>query len=433
MTISRTARLGLAVALGVGLGACDSVLDVHDPDIIVDAGSAAGAIALRNGVILRFNQAMDGSGDAPDGFFLMGGLLADEWRSGDTFEQRNTTDFRIVQTTNSFISDLFRRANRVRNEGQAAINALRQYSPTPLSNIGQMFAFMAFSENQVGEFFCNGIPFTELDGNQILFGNPVSYDSAFKRAVNHADSALGFIGGPDSARIRQFASVIKGRALLNRNLPATAATAVAGVATGFEYLSTHSVNATDNVLWLQSTSLRRLVMGDNEGGNGLNFLSAADPRIPTTLVGNSFDNSLQAISAPTLWNERTDPVIIASGIEARLIEAEAALRTGDVTTFLAKLNVARATKTGLAPLTDPGSTVAREDLLFRERAFWMFSTGHRLGDLRRLIRQYNRPENTVFPTGVWFKGGPYGSDVNFPIPFSETNNPNFVQCTDRVA
>ena len=49
MTISRTARIGLAVVLGVGLGACDSVLDVHDPDIIVDAGSAAGAIALRNG------------------------------------------------------------------------------------------------------------------------------------------------------------------------------------------------------------------------------------------------------------------------------------------------------------------------------------------------------------------------------------------------
>ena len=116
-----------------------------------------------------------------------------------------------------------------------------------------------------------------------------------------------------------------------------------------------------------------------------------------------------------------------------MVEAEAALRTGDVTNFLAKLNVARATVTGLAPLTDPGSTTAREDLLFRERAFWMFSTGHRQGDLRRLIRQYNRPENTVFPTGVWFKGGPYGSDVNFPIPFSETNNPNFVQCTDRVA
>jgi hypothetical protein len=428
--ITRAAALSAALFTGA---ACDSVLEVHDPDIITDAGSAGGALALRNGVILRFNQAMDGSGDAPDGYFLMGGLLADEWRSGDTFEQRNTTDFRIVQTTNSFIADLFRRANRVRNEGRAAINALRQYAPTPLSNIGQMFTFMAFAENQIGEFFCNGIPFTELDGNQIIFGNPVPYDSAFRRAVNHADSALLAVAGPDSARIRQFASVVKGRALLNRAQFAAAAAAVANVATNFTYLSTHSVNSTDNVLWLQSRSLRRLVMGDNEGTNGLDFRSANDPRIPTNAVGNSFDNSLQGIFAPTLWDERTDPVIIASGIEARLIEAEAFLRANDVPNFIAKLNAARATVAGLAPLADPGSTVDRENLLFRERAFWMFSTGHRLGDLRRLVRQYNRPENTVFPTGVWFKGGPYGSDVNFPIPFSETNNPNFVQCTDRVA
>ena len=427
---TRAAALAAALLLGA---ACDSVLEVTDPDIIVDAGSAGGALALRNGVIHRFNQAMDGSGDAPDGFFLMGGLLADEWRSGDTFEQRNTTDFRIVQTTNSFIADLFRRANRVRNEGQAAINALRQYSPTPLSNIGQMFAFMAFSENQIGEFFCNGIPFTELDGNQIVFGQPVSYDSAFRRAINHADSALAWVAGADSARIRQFAAVIKGRALLNRNLPAAAATAVAGVAIGFQYLSTHSVNSTDNVLWLQSRNLRRLVMGDGEGTNGLDFRSANDPRLPTNSVGNSFDNSLQGIFAPTLWDERTDPVVIASGIEARLIEAEAFLRASDPVNFLAKLNAARATLAGLAPLADPGTAVGRENLLFRERAFWMFSTGHRQGDLRRLIRQYGRTESSVFPTGVWFKGGPYGSDVNFPIPFSETNNPNFVQCTDRVA
>jgi len=35
---------------------------------------------------------------------------------------------------------------------------------------------------------------------------------------------------------------------------------------------------------------------------------------------------------------------------------------------------------------DPGTQVGREDLLFRERAFWLFATGHRLGDLRRLAR-----------------------------------------------
>jgi len=438
MTISPTTRAarrwagGLALGLALGTGACDSILQVNDPDIVTDAGSAAGAVALKNGVILRFNQAMDGSGDAPDGFFLLGGLLADEWRSGDTFEQRNTTDFRIVQTTNSFLPTIFRSASRVRNEGQAAINALRKYSPTPASNIGEMFALMAFAENQFGEFFCNGIPFSDIVDGAIVYGTAVSYDSAFRRAAGHADSALAFVAGPDSARIKALAQVLKGRALLNRNQPAAAATAVAAVPTSFQFLSTHSVNSTDNVMWLQGISLRRYVMGDGEGTNGLPFVTALDPRVPRGPVGNSFDNTLQGVPAPGIWLNRTDPVIIASGIEARLIEAEAAFRAGDYVGFIAKLNVARATRTDLPALTDPGTDAARVDLLFRERAFWMFSTGHRLGDLRRLIRQYGRSSETVFPTGAWFKGGVYGSDVNFPVPFSENNNPNFIQCTDRA-
>jgi len=117
-------------------------------------------------------------------------------------------------------------------------------------------------------------------------------------------------------------------------------------------------------------------------------------------------------------------VTIASGIEARLIVAEVALREGDPTTWLNELNALRADTTllpvpqdtsfrpvqgtKLAPLTDPGPSPndsLRVDMLFRERGFWMFSTGHRLGDMRRLMRQYNRSVNTVYPTGAWFKGG----------------------------
>ena len=55
-----------------------------------------------------------------------------------------------------------------------------------------------------------------------------------------------------------------------------------------------------------------------------------------------------------------------------------------------------------------------------------------MGDLRRLIRQYGRNSESIFPTGAWFKGGVYGSDVNFPVPFSENNNPSFTACTDRA-
>jgi hypothetical protein len=71
--------------------------------------------------------------------------------------------------------------------------------------------------------------------------------------------------------------------------------------------------------------------------------------------------------------------------------------------------------------------------MFRERAFWLFGTGHRLGDLRRLVRQYGRGSETVFPTGNYFKGGLYGTDVNIPVPFEERNNPNFTGCLDRGA
>jgi len=36
------------------------------------------------------------------------------------------------------------------------------------------------------------------------------------------------------------------------------------------------------------------------------------------------------------------------------------------------------------------------------------------------------------PTGAYFKGGLYGTDYNFPVPFEETNNPNFTACLDRL-
>src|SRR5262249_50053404 len=84
-------------------------------------------------------------------------------------------------------------------------------------------------------------------------------------------------------------------------------------------------------------------------------------------------------------------------------------------------------------LTAPTTKDAALDLYFREKAFWAFSRGQRLGDLRRLIRQYGRPQNRVFPVGSFFKGGNYGTDVNFPVHVDEQNNPEFKGCADRNA
>ena len=143
-----------------------------------------------------------------------------------------------------------------------------------------------------------------------------------------------------------------------------------------------------------------------------------------------------------LWANQFDPMVFASGIDARLIEAEVALRAGDysgMTTILNNLRTVRPLSISttsipaMSTLAVPGSKAAAEALFFREKAFWTFGRGQRLPDLRRMIRIYGYTQDQVFPVGQYFKGGVYGTDVNMPIPSRERANPLFSGCIDRNA
>jgi len=71
-------RLALLVlAAAAPLAGCQDILSSTDPDIILEAQSASGALALKNGVLLRFAQALNGV-QGPDAFFVFSGLVADE-------------------------------------------------------------------------------------------------------------------------------------------------------------------------------------------------------------------------------------------------------------------------------------------------------------------------------------------------------------------
>lgn len=63
----------------------------------------------------------------------------------------------------------------------------------------------------------------------------------------------------------------------------------------------------------------------------------------------------------------------------------------------------------------------------------MFLTTHRMGDVRRLVRQYGRAVNSVYPSGNWKDGLPFGNEVDFDVPLSEAPNPNFKGCERRGA
>jgi len=447
----RTAAIATIAALSaVGCKSPDEFLQVTDPDIInpANVASAAGADAVRLGALARLNTAT--TGGTADGIFLLGGLFADEYNNGDSFIARQEIDQRIITIQNNFLTDANRTLHRARLAGEQAIKLLKEYNPTgPAANVAEMYFVQAFVENIIAEHYCNGLIFSTVVDGAEEYGEPITTQAAFARALAHADSGLALITGTTAAdvKIKSVLQIMKGRILMNLNRYADAATAVAGVATSFQYQELQTATIV-NQAWSYNVSNRRYSVSTKEGTNGLDFATANDPRLPVCLGGDNAckaigvtlstrDDLTSPIYVQRLWTTNAAPVTIVSGVEARMIEAEAQLKAGQAAASLATLNAARATVTGLAPLTDPGTDAARVDQIFRERAFWMFSTGHRTGDLRRLIRQYGRAANSVFPTGGWHKGGNYGTDVTIPVPQAEQNNPNLpasaTTCIDRVA
>lgn len=441
----------MLVALVAGCMSSDRILSVQDPDIInpADVQSPAGANAVRIGALARLNTATSGD----ESLFLLGGMLADEWINGDSFIDRQQVDQRVIVTSNSFLTTASRAINRARLSALQATQLLKQYSSTaPGWQLAEMYFVEGFTENQMGEDYCNGLVLSSVVNGVEQYGSQITDQAAFAKALAHVDSGLALATGSttDDVRVRNALAVLRGRILLNigPSRYAEAATSVAAVPTSFKYQELHALTATTNAVWSLNNSNRRYSVSANEGTNGLNYATANDPRIPVCQGGDavckangvtqaSRDDLGKPFTVQLIWPTAASSVTIVSGIEARLIEAEAAQAAGNPAAAITALNAARATVTGLAPLTDPGNDPARVDLIFRERAFWMFSTGHRLGDMRRLIRQYGRSADAVFPIGPWHKGGNYGSDVNIPIPQAELNNPNLPAsgqtCLDRNA
>jgi starch-binding outer membrane protein, SusD/RagB family len=450
----------VAATASLAVGGCtDRLLEAVDPDLINpgDVQNAAGAEGLRIGALGRLAEmtALADAGDDESTWFF-GGLLTDEWKSGDTFQQRDETDQRLVQNTNSLLNSAIRDIHRARVQALQAIRALRAFKPEPVSNIAQMFFVKGFAELQAAQDLCNGLVFSDGSGDTEILGEPMSVVQAAELAAASFDSALAHASGTDAlaASIRNAAAIGRARALVyaSKNNLATAAALVANVPTTYRYLVTFLQASGDNEIWGLNNSARRYTVGDSVDATGvlrnhLPFVSARDPRVPTsqndgngTRQTRSFDSATPFFSQQ-IWPTRETDVAVVSGVEARLIEAEAQLETNPGA-WLTIMNALRAPTgpgsggvAGLAPLVDPGAPEARLRLHFREKAFWTFARGQRVGDLRRLIRQYLLPADQVFPASGdrFHKGGNYGDDVNLPVTQAEQNNPNFRGCTDRDA
>jgi starch-binding outer membrane protein, SusD/RagB family len=464
--------LALMTALALPLAGCDDILEVTNPDIVTpdQTRDPANMAGLRIGALGDFMVAYGGNtlgGGGTEGIVLASGLLADELYVSDTFGTRREVDMRTVTPENSSMEIVFRNLHRARRAAEVAAEVYGanidhgRYSAVAHAEVTSIaaFTYTIFAEN-----YCSGVPFSRIrEDDSIEHGPQWTTQQMYDRALTGFTESLGIT---TNAAQLNLARVGRGRVLLNMGRFQDAAAAVAAVPTGFVYELQFSENTQrqNNGVWGITHNRRGFGVAHREGGNGLPFRQGSsqapatqDPRVPYTRT------NLRAIDSPYAhffqlkYPQRSSYMPLATGIEARLIEAEAALQANDIATFVAKHNEIRA-RVGLSDLAvadvQAMTQAQRVDLHFQERGFWLYLTGQRLGDMRRLVRQYNRNSESVFPSGTYTRLlfapatgasgvpdgqlvprviGTYGPDVNFPIPFDEQNNPNFQQCLDRAA
>ena len=428
-------------------GACntDSLVDLQNPDLITGpvVRDSANAEQLYNGALFEFGRAASGAAATNDnpGIIGVSGLFADEMWYASTFDDMQKLDARnIVDVANGTLTTVFQRIHRARNLADrtfAQLGAINEGSSARAAKVANLsgYSFLWLAEN-----FCSGVPVssTSLTG-ELVFGSPLTtaqmIDSAKQRFT--AAQAIATAAELNAAKVGM------GRALLDAGDFAGAAAAVAGVPDNFVYNIDYSESSTgqNNGIWQHVDAERRSSVASGEGVNGLVFFKRGPAGTNTTDARVSVDSAGRGIGttvpqyAQHKYNTRGAAIPLATGVEARLIEAEAALNKGASASYLTTLNALR-TAAGIAtPLVDPGTAAGRVDQFFSERAKWLWLTGHRLSDLRRLVRQYGRTQDQVFPTGQTIFGAPYGSEVNLPIPFQERNNPNATSgaCLDRNA
>jgi hypothetical protein len=439
-----------ALLLRVACAVKQELLAPQQPQVISpgDIQSATGADGQYVGALGRFRFALNGGNNNQEQLWAFEGLMTDEFKSGDTFSQRNDADQRTTQSNDGVMRPTYEGVQQSRGFARTAINALIAFEPNEKTKIGEMYFELGVMELQLGQAFCNGIPLGETVDGIPSYTAPLSNDAVFASAIARFDTALTYLTGSDSktADVKNATLVAKGKALVNRGQFAAAATLVASVPTSFQYLMTFSQTTQDNEWWQMQANTKRYTVGDSVDATGviknhIPFASAKDNRLPVTNTGKkSFDN-LTPYFETSLFTDRAASLAVEAGVDARLIEAEAKLQANDIAGMMTILNTLRTAPptlgsfkpAAMTALATPATKDEATSLFFREKAFWQFGRGERLNDMRRLVRQYSRTQDQVYPTGAFHKNGNYGTNVAFPVPDAEKTNPNFTGCMDTKA
>ena len=442
--------LGLAGVV-LGLSACDGILRVDEAGIIefedLDAGGPTSVPTIVNGVVGNFQEAVDD-------VIRYAALLTDEMIAAGTFETRLQVDRRRMQVNNSTLTGaIYTPLHQARMQADTAVDLLQTRLADPafaevegdlLEGIALGKLYGGLSRLWLGELYCQSI----LTG-MFPESSPLLPNERVQQALNlllDAEARAAMIGLQD---IRLAAIMGQARAHLWLGNYSLAATLASAVPRDFVFWAEYSHNDPSqfNEMYMFTwgdVQVIRWTVGDGttptRGGErwehldefqALQLLQVDPPDLA------AFTSSIPVV-LQHLYSEANAKVMVASGVEALLIRAEADVRAGQTMMAEQRLNDLRSdyslratvrwnveppdSANALQPLTLTGNLTSDVKAVADERARELWLTGDRLVTARRL-RLDPAVAIDLFPPVKTAIGG--GDDIAFPIvQFELDNNPN---------
>ena len=413
-TIRRALARTLGAALLIGATACDSFLEVDNPNVI-DASTidpVQDAATLANSAQQNFAAAY--------GWMIM----YSSWYSGEslvaeTFPTRNEFGRRQVLNTNvSLNGDLW--ANITLGvAGARAVLQLALPTPTTNINVARAATWAGFSVLHMATDFCEGTIAQGTDPGPRL------------TTIGLLDSAIAYFttaitvgtanGTADGVALARASLVGRARAQLQAGRKAQAATDAQAVPASFVFSlpfidDLAQRNRLGNRLWQFTLDRGSISIAP--------AYRVTDPRVPFKAPGQHTltpqDPASGAFFIQNKYPAFNTPIRVASKLEADYILAE----TQGVTEQLALINARRTAngQTAYSGATDANSVLTE---LMSQKTLDFFLEGRKLGDFRR---NPNNVLNMPEPGAPYFKAGfpPISNGTCYPVPLPETdNNPNF--------
>jgi hypothetical protein len=406
-----------AAALLLGTAACDTVdrlLTVTSPSRLAESGF----LVPQNAALIS-NSAVADFECAQGAYIVASGLAAGELVEGTQTAARWSYDRRDIEENQAQYASagcaaigVYTPLNVARHTNDQAVALLEGWTDAQVANRQRLIARNAAMAGHaivlLAEGFCQCV---------INLGPALTTAQAFDSAIVRFDKAIAAANAANDASALNLARVGRARAQLGKgDLPGAAATA-AQVPQDFVFNATHDLNA--------ATRNNRIFAQNNQGFavtvapayRAMTVAGAPDPRVRAIDGGRNATDQINRLWTQQKYTSLTAPTPIASGIEARLIQAEA-LGAGQ---GVAIVNALRARAGVALPPLSSAETAAFIATVMEERNRELWLQGNRWFDMNRRALAQVPAAGASYP-----KGGIYGSQRCWPLPDVERlANPNF--------